>query len=467
MSRIGAVGSLTAGHLQVLRGLSSATQAIATSTERLATLKKINRAADNPSGLVLAGRLQSELDALAAASSNVSRAQALTATADAAAGDIVSKLTTARGLALEVAGGGLTAAEVAGKQLELDEILASINRSAQTEFNGQRLLDGSSGFRLSGVNSSSIRDVDVLSKTTEDDVTVSVNVTTTALQGALSYAGGALGADATLEVSGPEGTTTIELSSGATTQDIEDAFNAVSHLTGVTATRVNATTVNFATVAYGSAAEFSITALAGTFATAGTGVGRDAVATINGTSVTADGTVFSVSSGQAAFTLEIAPSASGALADFTIRGSGLQFALSTNPNDVSRLGLANLTTTSLGGSTGRLSTLASGQANALTTGDPLTAIAILDEAHAEALAAQARIGAFERYTVDTAETLLGHQTEQTAAALSDLQDVDVAEESARLAQQELWQQAALEALQVLNLQSASVLSLLQGTVARW
>ncbi|HUQ72157.1 MAG TPA: flagellin, partial [Planctomycetaceae bacterium] len=402
MSRIGAVGRLTAGHLQVLRSLNAATDAMAASTHRLATLKQINSAADNPSGLVFASRLQSQLDAMTAASNNVTRAQSLMGTADAAASDIVSKLTDARVLALEVAGGGLSAQDIADKQAELDAILTSIDRSARAEFNGTRLLDGTSGYRLSGVDTSDIRDVDVHGKTTTDDVTVSVNVTTTALHGAKSYAGGALGADATLEVDGPEGTAVIELSNGATTYDIEDAFNAVSYLTGVTATRIDATTVNFATVEYGSDAEFTITPTAGTFATAGTGTGRDAIATINGTSVTADGTVFAVVTGPVSLTLDIDPAASGAITDFTVKGSGLQFQLSANASDVSRIGLANMTTSALGGSTGRLSSLASGQANALTEGNALTAIEIIDEAFAEATAAQVRIGSYEAYTLDSA-----------------------------------------------------------------
>ncbi|MDZ4686084.1 MAG: flagellin [Planctomycetaceae bacterium] len=465
MSRIGAVGLLTAGHLQVLRGLNAATDAVAATSQRLATLKQINSAADNPSGLVFAGRLQLQLDAMSAASNNVTRAQSLMATADAAAGDIVSQLTDARVLALEVAGGGLSAQDVADKQAELDAILTSIDRTARTDFNGTRLLDGTSGYRLSGVDTSDLRDVDVHSKTTTDDVTVSVNVTTTALQGARSFVGVIL-ADTTLELDGPDGMATIELSSGATTYDIEDAFNAVSYLTGVTATRVNATTVTFATVEYGSDAEFTITPTAGTFTTTGTGTGRDAVATINGTSVTADGTVFSVASGQVSLTLEIDPAASGAIADFTVKGSGLQFQLSANASDVSRFGLANLTTSALGGSTGRLSSLASGQDNALTEGDALTAIEIIDEAFAETTSAQVRIGAYEAYTLDSAAAILDSQSENTTAALDDLMTVNVAVETARLVQQELWQQAALEALKVINLQSATVLGVLQASVAR-
>lgn len=466
MSRVGAVGQLGVSQLQILHRFQQATQGLAESSLRLATMKKINRSADNPSGLVTASRLEAELAAVSAASSSVTRAQGLLATADAAATDIVSKLTDARALALEVAGGTLSDAEVAAKQAELDDLLDAIDRAAQTSYNGTRLLDGTSGYRTSGVDSADITDVDVINKTTTDDVSFDINVTTTAQLGTMTYSSGTLTADVTLEITGSLGTATIDIADNSSTWAITAAINDVSYLTGVTAVRISSSNVDFYTTDYGSAATIEINVLAGTFNTTGTGVGVDAVATVNGSTVTAEGTELTVNSDGVSMVVDLDPAASGAISTFTVTGSGLEFSVSTVASDTARIGLANLGTSSLGGSSGKLSTLYSGQANSLTSGDPVTALEVIDDAMSEALAAQARIGAFERYTLDSAEDLLAAQEENLSAAYSDVMDTDVAEETSRMSRFELLQEASLQALSVLNLQQNSLLDLLASFTAR-
>ncbi len=466
MSRIGALNNLSSVSLQLLHGLSAATRGVDETTLRLSTLRKINQSSDDPSGMAIASRLQTELSSVAAVSSNVVRAKSLISTADTAAADIVEKLGEARKLALEVAGGTLSSADKLSKQTALDDLLDGIDRAAQTEYDSQRLLDGTSGFQLSGLNAAQFLDVDVISKQVTSDVTVNVNVTTTALQGTKDYSGGVLGGATTLEVTGANGTAVLELESGATTQEITDAFNSVSYLTGVTATRVDATDIDFTTVDYGSAATISITATTGTFTTTGTGTGRDAVATVNGRSFTANGTAFSVATGQVSLQFDIAAAASGALTAFTVSGNGLEFQVSPNVYDTARIGLANLTTASLGGTAGKVSSLRSGQTNAIDTGDATTAIQVIDQALSEARAAQVRIGSFSKYTLDSAANLLDKQEEQLSAAHSDLMDVNVAEESARLTARQLQQQSAIQALQIFQLGSDNMLGMLQAIALR-
>ncbi len=466
MSRIGALNNLSSVSLQLLHGLSAATRGVDDSTLRLSTLKKINQSSDDPSGLAFASRLETELGSIATVSSNVVRAKSLINTADTAAADIVDKLTAARTLALAVAGGTLSASDKLSKQSELDDLLSGIDRAAQTEFDGKRLLDGTSGFRTSSVNTAQFLDVDVISKQSTSDVTVNVNVTTTALKGTKAYTGGALGGATTLEVTGASGTATLELASGATTQEITDAFNGVSYLTGVKATRIDANEVDFSTVDYGSAAKITITPITGSFTTTGTGTGRDAVATVNGRSVTANGTAFSVATGQVSLQFDVAAAASGALTAFTVSGNGLEFQVSPNVYDTARIGLANFTTASLGGTAGKVSSLRSGQANAIDTGDPVTAIQVIDQALSEARSAQVRIGSFSKYTLDSAANLLDKQAEKVSAAHSDLMDVNIAEESARLTARKLQQQSAVQALQIFQLGSDNLLSTLQAIALR-
>lgn len=466
MSRIGAVGQISVSSLSIIHQLAQISSDIDESTLRLSTLKKINSSKDNPAGLVHAQQLDSSLKAIQAAMSGVVTAQGFLNTADTAASSIVTQLEAARSLALQAAGGTLNASAIAGNQTDLNAILDSIDRLSQTDYNGTRLLDGTSGFHVTGINSSQIKDVEVQSKATTGDATVAINVTTTALQATKSYAGGTLGAAATVEITGPDGTTSINLANGATTQDITDAFNSVTYLTGITATRVDATNVTFKTADYGSAATITINPTSGSFATTGTGVGRDAVATINGTSVTADGTTFNYASGNVNARIETDPFASGALTSFTVSGNGLEFRISADANTVSRIGLPDLSTSSLGGATGKLYTVRSGQGNSLTEGQSQTALQIIDEALSEARLAQARMGGFNKYVLDSASSILNTQQEQLTLAYKDIMDADLAEETSRLSRNQLLKDSATQALQVSLLDNSSVLDLLRSTVIR-
>lgn len=464
MSRIGGLARLGADQIRALNRLRRIGQAISVSTQRLSTLRRINSAKDDPAGLVASTLLESELTAAEATRKSLTRASAKLALADATAGETVDQLQQARTLVLQAAGGTLSSSEVAANQIQVDAILDEVDNLARTEFGGDRLLNGESGYSTSGVNNTEILDVDVLDKATADDVTVDVEVTTQATQATNSYTGGTLAADATLVVEGPDGTTTISLSSGADTQDIADAFNAVAYETGITATRVDANQVDFATTDYGSAASIDVEATEGTFnlTTSGTVTGTDAVATINGQSVTGDGSTFNVNTSRLALVVEVDPTASGNLTAFTVGGEGLEFTTGPSAENTARIGLPNLTTASLGGVTGKLHTIRSGGANSLTAGKATEALQIIDDAIADALRGQASIGGFRKYTIDTASRVVGNSIEQLSGAISDIRDTDVAVETSLLVKNQLLQQTAFEALSIINSRQQGVLNLLQN-----
>jgi flagellin len=469
MSRIGGLGRLGADQVRALHRLREIGQALSQNTQRLSTLRRINSAKDDPAGLVQATLLESELVAAEAARKSIDRADSMLSLADATAGDIVSQLQSARTLILQVAGGTLSSSEEAANQVQVDAILGQVDRLARTEFAGRRLLNGESGYSTSGVNTSQILDVDVLSKDTGDAVTVSINVTSQATQATNSYTSGALAADTTVIVKGPDGTTTLSLSSGADTQAIADAFNDVTYLTGITATRVDANQVDFETSDYGSAATISIEATAGTFnlTTAGEVAGTDAVATIDGQSVTGDGSTFNIHGNTFSAIVELDPSVSGSVTDFTISGSGLAFNTGPSPTDTVRIGLPNLTTASLGGIAGKLHSIRSGGANSIAAGNASQALRIVDDAIADAVRGQASIGGFHKFNIESSSNVVGKTIENLTSALSDIRDTDVALETALLTNNQLLQQSAFSALAITNLQGQGVLSLLQNAASRF
>jgi len=467
MSRIGSIGSLGTAQLRAINRLTQLGKAITQNQKRITTLRRINSAKDDPSGLVSARLLETELKAAEQASQSVTRASAQLNTADAAAGEILAQLTTARALVVAAADGTLSADAIAGNQVQLDQALAAIDSLAHTSFNGRRLLDGTSSFRTSGVDTTEVLDVDVLDKTTSDDVTVSINVTQQATQRTDQYTGGTLASATTLIVEGPDGTTTIDLANGADTQTVTDAFNAVTYLTGITATRIDASNIDFTTVDYGSAATISIDATAGSFVTTTTQAGTDALATIDGTQYTGNGTTFNVNTNRYAIVVEIDPTASGALSSFTISGDGLEFNIGSSVSSTARIGLGNLHTSSVGGVTGKLSSLRSGGANTLTAGRTAEALKILDDAAADVARTQATIGGFKKFTLDSASRVLDSQIENVASALSAVRDTDLALESALLANNQLLEQTTLQVLSISNLRNQDVLSLLRSASIRF
>lgn len=469
MSRIGPLGTLAPEQISAVNRLTAIGKAIAQNNVRIATLKRINTAADDPSGLVTALRLQGEIETLDAVSNNLSAATALVESASSTATEIADQLSQARAIALEVAGGSLSSEEIAGKQVELDAILRGIDTLAGTEYNGRRLLDGSSSFVVTGVDNDDITNVEVLDKQTASDVAVSITVTSTATRATNSYTDGALSGDATLILNGPSGTATISLEDGATTQEITDAFNAVSYLTGITATRVNASEVDFATVDYGSAAEMTITTTDGDFETtsSGTTTGTDAVAEINGQTVTGDGSRFTVSTSEISLSLALDPAVSGEVEAFTVSGSGLEFVISSSTANSVRLGMPKLNTANLGGIYGTLTSVMSGGANSLTSGNAAAGLRILDEAARQASIAASRLGSFEQYTLGSATTLTAKLKESVTQALTDRAGTNVALETSLLTNNQLLQQATFQSLQLFGERNYDVLALLQSASARF
>ena len=206
MARIGSLTSLGTDQLRAINRITQIGKAISQNQLRLTTLKRINSAKDDPSGLVSASLLEQELTAAETASKSVTRASAILNTADSAIGEIVSQLQQARTLTLAAAGGTLSSDEVAANQIQIETIIREVDRLAQTEFGGRRLLDGTSGFSLSGADPATTLDVDVLDKQSASDATVTITVDTTATQAANSYTSGTLASNTTLIVTGPDRT---------------------------------------------------------------------------------------------------------------------------------------------------------------------------------------------------------------------------------------------------------------------
>lgn len=118
--------------------------------QQLATGQRINRAADDPAGLVSSEQLRAMLADLEAESRSLDRARSSSRVVDSAYSEISDLLIEAEGLAVANANSaGMSDAEREANQMELNSILSSVDRVAQsTSFAGEYLLRGGSSLAV-------------------------------------------------------------------------------------------------------------------------------------------------------------------------------------------------------------------------------------------------------------------------------------------------------------------------------
>ena len=130
------------------QNLANANNDLQTSLTRLSTGLKINTGADDPSGLIAAASLGSDITGVQQGINNSQLATEIIATADGGLSQVQQLLNTIQGLVNQSANtGALSSDQIAANQLQVDSSLKAIDTIATTTtFQGKRLLDGSLGF---------------------------------------------------------------------------------------------------------------------------------------------------------------------------------------------------------------------------------------------------------------------------------------------------------------------------------
>lgn len=113
------------------------------SAERLSTGYKLNRAADNPAGLVISEEMRAQIRGLSQAGENAQDGISLIKTAEGAMGDIESLLHRIRELSVQSANDTNTDEDRESMNMEVQALITEIDRIAEdTEFNTMKLLNG-------------------------------------------------------------------------------------------------------------------------------------------------------------------------------------------------------------------------------------------------------------------------------------------------------------------------------------
>jgi flagellin len=455
------------------RALNQNQQSLSTSLERLSTGLKINSGADDPAGLIASQNLQAEQTGINTAISNAQSANNVMGTAEGGLNEVSNLLTTLQGLVSQSANtGGLSAAEVGANQLQVDSILSTVNRIAQsTSFDGTKLLDGSLDYTTSSVGTSAVTGLQVNSALVPDGgkVNVVVQVTNSAQTAALSYSGGTVtGSTVTLEVSGNLGTTQLSFASGTTVSSIVTAVNAVTTTTGASASVTGTGAFKIDSTGFGSSQFVGLKAISGSFTLASTkSTGRDAAVTVNGAAAETQGLSVSYNSTDLDLSFSVTNKANfdDASKTFAITGGGATFALGANvtETDKASIGIASVSTGSLGSaSLGFLDSLGSGGANSLSSGNLVNSQNILNQSISQVSDLRGRIGAFQDYTIGSTVNSLSVAYENVSAAESSITDTDFAAETSNLTRDQILTQAAQTVLAQANARPQSALSLLQN-----
>ena len=233
------------------RNLGYAQEKVDSSMMKLSTGLRINKAADDAAGLAISEKLKSQINGLNQASRNAKDAISLVQTAEGALGEIGNMLQRVRTLALQSVNDVNTVNERSSMQKEVSQLQTEITRLANaSEFNGQKLLDGSfqskrfqvganSGQEISlsigGVNSAGLG----VNRINSATAAANISAAKAAVVSGTATAGGVTANNMTaqtLTVTGPNGTSPVALATaGASALKVAESVNLTSGKTAVTA----------------------------------------------------------------------------------------------------------------------------------------------------------------------------------------------------------------------------------------
>ena len=130
--------------LNAQRNLNESQGALAQSLERLSSGLRINSAKDDAAGLAISERFTSQINGLNQAVRNSNDGISLAQTAEGALDTVSDALQRARELSVQAANDSNSASDRQALNDEVQQLMDEVGRIANnTEFNGQRILDGS------------------------------------------------------------------------------------------------------------------------------------------------------------------------------------------------------------------------------------------------------------------------------------------------------------------------------------
>ncbi len=214
------------------RNLNRSQESLQTSLQRLSSGLRINSAKDDAAGLAISERFTSQIRGLNQAVRNANDGISLAQTAEGALSEAGNILQRIRELAVQSANATNSASDRQALQAEVGQLVSELDRIAtSTEFNGQKLLDGTFGaavFQV-GANANQTIQTTTANFRTSQYGNYRVEGTATSAGSTNRVAGGAL------TVAGSLGTESFTIEAGESAKKIAEAVNAKADETGVKA----------------------------------------------------------------------------------------------------------------------------------------------------------------------------------------------------------------------------------------
>jgi len=223
---------------------------------------------------------------------------------------------------------------------------------------------------------------------------------------------------------------------------------------------------------YGSDKFVSVKAIQGTFTTVNTAGtvstrenGTDVVARINGIQAIGKGLQATINTSALDLSVWVDEDVvDNTTSTFTITGGGAQFQLGPDvvSNQQARMGIASVSTATLGGNSGegRLFQIRSGNPYSLSN-NTAQAAKIVESVITQITSLRGRLGAFQKTTLQTNIDALNDTLEALTEAESSIRDADFAAESAALTRAQILVQSGISVLSIANQNPQAVLSLLR------
>ncbi|TAN48140.1 MAG: flagellin [Methylococcaceae bacterium] len=239
------------------RQLNKSQMGLATTMERLSSGLRINSAKDDAAGLAISEGMSSQIRGLNQANRNANDGISMAQTAEGAlgaSGDILQRI---RELAVQSANASNTASDRKALNAEVAQLASELDRIATTtEFNGQKLLNGTNSTSTFQVGANANQTISVntanfrssaygnyrigasVATTTGGTGTLTLGSTagSNISQGSLTLGSSRIAAAGTLTVNGADGLATVAYSASDSAKTVASAVNAQTTATGVTAT---------------------------------------------------------------------------------------------------------------------------------------------------------------------------------------------------------------------------------------
>lgn len=219
------------------RNLSTSQASLNTSIQRLSSGLRINSAKDDAAGLAISDRMNSQIKGMTQATRNANDGVSMAQTAEGAlssSGDILQRV---RELAVQSSNSSNSASDRKALQTEVTQLTSELNRIANTtEFNGQKLMDGSMGTANFQVGANAGQLISMSGANFNTSTYGNNRLDASAKQAVVTETNGIGGGAKSMTINGSQGSAELDIAEGSSAKDAAAVINKASGETGVTAT---------------------------------------------------------------------------------------------------------------------------------------------------------------------------------------------------------------------------------------